>query len=89
VIPELIETGVLARIDGPAVALYCILHGQLEKYVNEPSMFPASKISQYRAAMSDLGLNPAARTKIPGSKEKDKKKNPYAAAPNKKRGRTG
>lgn len=89
VVKDLSFHGILSELDGPAVAIYCELYAEFQNTRSCPSNFPASKFSQLRQALSDLGMSPIARTKIPKSKQDPKKKNPFQSPPTgNKKGKT-
>ena len=78
VVPLLMDHGILSDIDGAALAVYCELYGEFQNSRGVPGSFNAAKFTCLRAAFTDLGLSPIARTKIPGSKKGPDKKNPFA-----------
>ena len=87
IVPKLEEYGLLTEIDITVLAQYCELHAEFRTTRTMPSAFPASKHAALRAACSDLGLSPVARTKIPGSGKNKEKKNVFAAKDKKKKGK--
>jgi len=84
IVEKLSGYGILSNIDGAVLAVYCELYSEFESTRSCRSAFPASKFASLRAAYTDLGLSPAARTKIPGSNREIKKKNTFAPDPKKK-----
>ena len=90
-VPLLMDYGILSDVDGAALAVYCELYSEFkESRINPKLVFHAAKFTALRAAYTDLGLSPIARTKIPGSKKDPKKKNPFAPTPTgKKKRKTG
>ena len=89
-VPLLMDYGIISDIDGAVLAVYCELFSEFKSTRSCPAAFPASKFASLRAASADLGLSPAARTKIPASKKDPKKKNPFAPTPTgKKKRKTG
>jgi len=69
-IPELEAAGYLARLDGMALATYCELAAE---FIADPPAFPPQKLSQMRGLMSELGLTPSGRAKLPAPKKPAKK----------------
>lgn len=63
------NAGYLAKTDGMALSIYCELAAEFAGY---PSDFPASKLSQLRMLMNDLGLTPVSRAKMPTAQKEDK-----------------
>ena len=57
--------------DAPKAWLWCHLHAEAER---DPAAFTAAKLSQLRSLGSELGMDPAARQRMPG--EKPAKKTP-------------
>ena len=78
IVPKLMEHGMLSDVDGAVLAVYCELYSEFQSTREFPSLFPAAKFTSLRAAYSDLGLSPASRTKIPGSKSDSKKQNSFS-----------
>jgi len=83
IVEKLTGYGILSDLDGVALAVYCELYSEFRATRSLRLAFPAAKFAVLRAAYTDLGLSPAARTKIPGSKKAPEKKNPFAPKPKK------
>jgi len=82
--PLLLEHGVISEIDGAALTHYCVLYGRFVLAVkSDPSSFTPAKSAALRNAFTDLGMSPAARTKIPGSGKDPKPENPFSKKPKK------
>jgi phage terminase small subunit len=62
-VPELARAKVLARIDGDALALYCIRVADL--YATWAKKWTASDIAQFRMLLSEFGMTPASRLRAP------------------------
>ena len=78
-VPLLMDYGVLSDVYGAALAVYCELYSEFkESRINPKLVFHAAKFTALRAAYTDLGLSPIARTKIPRAKSGPKKQNPFA-----------
>jgi len=86
-VDKLSRYGILSDVDGAALEVYCELYAEFRSTRSCPSAFPAAKYNSLRAAYTDLGLSPVARTKIPGSNKPDKNKNRFAPDPPKKKKR--
>jgi len=87
IVPLLLQHGLISEVDGMAVASYCELVAEFKSTRACPGNFQAAKFAALRAATSDLGLNPIARTKIPGGKKEEGKKNPFSPAAMKNAGK--
>lgn len=67
------DSGFLCRTDSSALATYCEL---LAEFAAGPADFPAGRLGQMRLLMSELGLTPNGRAKMPERNED--KDNPFA-----------
>lgn len=66
------DSGFLCRTDGAALATYCEL---LAEFAASPADFPAGRLGQMRLLMSELGLTPSGRAKMP--ERESHKDNPF------------
>jgi len=55
------NSGILSDADIGVMAIYCELYAQFQ---TDPVEFPAAKYTQLRLCMVELGMTPAARSKI-------------------------
>lgn len=62
VLPLLLESGRISQHDSMAIAAYCELAAE---FIESPSEFPSSKMTQLRLIMGDLGMTPSSRDKLP------------------------
>jgi phage terminase small subunit len=60
VVPDLIEKGLVIKIDSFAIAAYCEMYADFSE---NPGEFPSSKMTQLRLLMTDLGMTPSSRAK--------------------------
>jgi len=68
VVPKLLKSGVIKETDEMALSVYCELASEFKE---DPSEFPAAKITQLRLLMADFGMTPHSRSGLPelGSKK--------------------
>ena len=64
----------LTEHDSPKAFMWVCLHAEFEK---SPSKMIAGRIAQLRALGSELGLDPASRSRLGGNGKDKKEKDPY------------
>lgn len=68
---------VLTEGDRGILLMSCLLYSDIVEMASKQLPVPETKVAQYRLCCSELGLTPAARTKL--SVSRGKKENPFGA----------
>lgn len=61
-VPLLCNKGLISEHDQIAFSAYCELTAE---FIGSPSEFPSAKMTQLRLLMSDFGMTPSSRVKLP------------------------
>lgn len=71
IVPELDRLGVLTSVDHSVLVAHCVTYGEIVSTVKSGAPLKAALLAQLRATAGELGLTPAARSKLIIPKGKD------------------
>ena len=64
IVPELDRLGILTAVDGAVLEAHCLTYGEIVTTVKAGEPLKAALLGQMRAYAAELGLTPAARSKL-------------------------